>query len=67
MEAIEDKLTRPNKNRLAQECAKLHQAFEQSIAEERLSSEREVGCNIQAADNGLIRERLLAIKAIIEI
>jgi hypothetical protein len=41
MEAIEDKLTRPNKNRLAQECAKLHQAFEQSIAEERLSSERE--------------------------
>jgi metal-responsive CopG/Arc/MetJ family transcriptional regulator len=37
-EAIEDKLTRIDKSRLAQECAKLDRAFEQTIAEEGLAS-----------------------------
>ena len=40
-EAIEDKLVRLDKSRLAQECAKLDRAFEQTIAEEGLSSELE--------------------------
>ena len=38
-EAIEDKLVRLDKTRLAQECAKLNPSFEQAIAEEGLSSE----------------------------
>jgi hypothetical protein len=41
METIEDKLIRLDKSRLAQECAKLDQAFEQKLAEEGLSSELE--------------------------
>ena len=40
-EAIEDKLIRLDKSRLAQECAKLDRAFEQTLAEEGLSSELE--------------------------
>jgi metal-responsive CopG/Arc/MetJ family transcriptional regulator len=40
-EAIEDKLIRLDKSRLAQECAKLDRAFEQTIAEEGLASELE--------------------------
>ena len=40
-EAIEDKLTRLDKSRLAQECAKLDRTFEQGLAEEGLSSELE--------------------------
>jgi metal-responsive CopG/Arc/MetJ family transcriptional regulator len=40
-EAVEDKLIRLDKSRLAQECAKLDRAFEQTIAEEGLSSELE--------------------------
>ena len=40
-EAIEDKLIRLDKTRLAQECAKLDRAFEQTLAEEGLSSELE--------------------------
>jgi metal-responsive CopG/Arc/MetJ family transcriptional regulator len=40
-EAIEDKLVRLDKTRLAQECAKLDRAFEQTIAEEGLSTELE--------------------------
>jgi metal-responsive CopG/Arc/MetJ family transcriptional regulator len=40
-EAIEDKLVRLDKTRLAQECAKLNPSFEQAIAEEGLSSELE--------------------------
>jgi metal-responsive CopG/Arc/MetJ family transcriptional regulator len=40
-EAIEDKLIRLDKTRLAQECAKLNRSFEQAIAEEGLSSELE--------------------------
>jgi len=39
--AVEDKLIRLDKSRLAQECAKLDRAFEQTIAEEGLSSELE--------------------------
>jgi metal-responsive CopG/Arc/MetJ family transcriptional regulator len=38
-EAIEDKLIRLDKSRLAQECAKLDPRFEQKMAEEGLSSE----------------------------
>jgi metal-responsive CopG/Arc/MetJ family transcriptional regulator len=38
-EAIEDKLIRMDKSRLAQECAKLDPRFEQKMAEEGLSSE----------------------------
>jgi metal-responsive CopG/Arc/MetJ family transcriptional regulator len=40
-EAIEDKLTRLDKSRLAQECAKLDRRFEQNLAEEGFSSELE--------------------------
>jgi metal-responsive CopG/Arc/MetJ family transcriptional regulator len=40
-EAIEDKLIRLDKTRLAQECAKLDRAFEQTLSEEGLSSELE--------------------------
>ena len=40
-EAIEDKLVRLDKSRLAQECAKLDRAFEQTLSEEGLSSELE--------------------------
>lgn len=38
-EAIEDKLIHLDKRRLAQECAKLDRDFEQTLAEEGLSSE----------------------------
>ena len=38
-EAIEDKLIRLDKSRLAQECAKLDPRFEQKMAEEGLSAE----------------------------
>ncbi len=40
-EAIAEKLMRLEKRRLAQECAKLDPNFEQSLAEEGLSSELE--------------------------
>jgi len=40
-EAIMEKLMRLEKRRLAQECAKLDPNFEQSLAEEGLSSELE--------------------------
>jgi len=40
-EAIEDKLIRLDKTRLAQECAKLDRAFEQTLSEEGLSLELE--------------------------
>lgn len=40
-EAITEKLSRLEKRRLAQECAKLDPDFEQSLAEEGLSSELE--------------------------
>jgi metal-responsive CopG/Arc/MetJ family transcriptional regulator len=40
-EAIAEKLTRLEKRRLAQECSKLDPKFEQSIADEGLSSELE--------------------------
>ena len=40
-EAIAEKLSRLEKRRLAQECAKLDPDFEQSLAEEGLSSELE--------------------------
>jgi metal-responsive CopG/Arc/MetJ family transcriptional regulator len=40
-EAVEDKLIRLDKSRLAQECAKLDRTFEQTLAEEGLSSEQE--------------------------
>jgi len=40
-EAIAEKLMRLEKRRLAQECAKLDPEFEQSFAEEGLSSELE--------------------------
>lgn len=40
-EAVEDKLSRLDKSRLAQECAKLDPAFEQTLAEEGFSSELE--------------------------
>tara|TARA_B100000315_G_C14565753_1_gene582873 strand:- start:590 stop:832 length:243 start_codon:yes stop_codon:yes gene_type:complete len=38
-EAVEDKLKRLDKNRLARECAKLDPKVEKSIAEEGLSEE----------------------------
>lgn len=38
-EAVEDKLKRLDRNRLAKECAKLNPAFEKSLAEEGLSEE----------------------------
>ena len=40
-EAIIEKLSRLEKRRLAQECSKLDPEFEQSLAEEGLSSELE--------------------------
>ena len=40
-EAVVEKLTRMEKNRLAQECAKLDPEFEQSLAEEGFTSELE--------------------------
>ena len=38
-EALEEKLKRLDKSRLARECAKLDPAFEKSLAEEGLSGE----------------------------
>jgi len=40
-EAVSEKLIRLEKSRLAQECAKLDPAFEQSLAEEGFSAEME--------------------------
>jgi len=40
-EAVLEKLTRMEKSRLAQECAKLDPEFEQSLAEEGFTSELE--------------------------
>jgi metal-responsive CopG/Arc/MetJ family transcriptional regulator len=40
-EAVEEKLWRIEKSRLAQECAKLDPKFEQSLAEKGFSSELE--------------------------
>lgn len=40
-EAVAEKLTRIEKSRLAQECAKLDPNFEQSLAEEGFTSELE--------------------------
>ena len=40
-EAVAEKLTRMEKSRLAQECAKLDPDFERSLAEEGLTSELE--------------------------
>lgn len=40
-QAIEEKLTRINRSRLARECAKLDPAFEKAIAEEGFSQEIE--------------------------
>ena len=40
-EAVAEKLTRLEKNRLSQECAKLDPDFEQSLAEEGFSEEME--------------------------
>jgi metal-responsive CopG/Arc/MetJ family transcriptional regulator len=40
-EAIAEKLTRMEKSRLAQECAKLDPDFEQTLAEEGFTSELE--------------------------
>lgn len=40
-EAVEDKLKRIEKSRLAQECAKLDPEFEQSLAEEGFAAELE--------------------------
>ncbi len=38
-EAIEEKITRIDKTRLARECSKLDKAFEQSLADEGLDAE----------------------------
>jgi len=38
-EAVEEKLIRMERSRLAQECAKLDPAFEKSLAEEGLSAD----------------------------
>lgn len=38
-EAVEEKLTRLEQNRLARECAKLDPAFEKALAEESLSED----------------------------
>jgi metal-responsive CopG/Arc/MetJ family transcriptional regulator len=38
-EAVEEKLERINKSRLAKECARLDPAFEKALAEEGLSEE----------------------------
>lgn len=40
-EAVAEKLKRIEKNRLAQECAKLNPEFEQTLAEESFTSELE--------------------------
>ena len=40
-DAVEEKLSRLEKSRLAEECAKLDPKFEQAIAEEGFSSELE--------------------------
>jgi Arc/MetJ-type ribon-helix-helix transcriptional regulator len=40
-EAVRDKLARLQRNRLAQECAKLDPAFEQALAEEGLAEDFE--------------------------
>ena len=40
-EAVSEKLSRLEKSRLAQECAKLDPEFEQSLAEEGFSAEME--------------------------
>jgi metal-responsive CopG/Arc/MetJ family transcriptional regulator len=40
-EAIEEKLARMNRSRLARECAKLDPKFEQALAEEGFSAERD--------------------------
>ncbi len=39
--AVEEKLSRLDRNRLAKECAKLNKSFEQSLADEGLASEVE--------------------------
>ena len=39
--AVEEKITRMNRIRLAKECAKLNKKFEQSMAEEGMSMEKE--------------------------
>jgi metal-responsive CopG/Arc/MetJ family transcriptional regulator len=38
-EAVDEKLARLNRNRLARECAKLDPAFEKALAEEGLSKD----------------------------
>ncbi|MEA1927370.1 MAG: ribbon-helix-helix domain-containing protein [Candidatus Auribacterota bacterium] len=38
-EAVKEKLSRINRSRLARECSKLNQNFEQALAEEGLSAE----------------------------
>ncbi len=40
-EAIEEKLARMNRGRLARECAKLDPAYEQALAEEGFAAEKE--------------------------
>ena len=40
-EAVEEKLSRMNRSRLARECSKLDPKFEQSLAEEGFSGELE--------------------------
>ncbi|MBW1772345.1 MAG: ribbon-helix-helix protein, CopG family [Deltaproteobacteria bacterium] len=40
-EAVEDKISRMDRNRLARECTKLDAEFEQNMAEEGLGSEME--------------------------
>jgi metal-responsive CopG/Arc/MetJ family transcriptional regulator len=40
-EAVEEKLARLNRSRLAKECAKLDPKFEQALAEEGFSGERD--------------------------
>ena len=40
-EAVEEKLARLNRSRLAKECAKLDPQFEQALAEEGFSMDRE--------------------------
>jgi metal-responsive CopG/Arc/MetJ family transcriptional regulator len=40
-EAVEEKVSRLDKTRLAQECAKLDKAFEQALADEGLGVEKE--------------------------
>jgi metal-responsive CopG/Arc/MetJ family transcriptional regulator len=39
-EAVEEKLARMNRSRLARECAKLDPKYEQALAEESFSAER---------------------------